>query len=116
MQAEDEIHRFLEQIKPNGLTDTSIFSLQEYGKLRHQCFSAVTLSHPWPLLFISGVLMCCGGLELTLERERETFRIATVEPVHQLRDDLCFRLGEVQHQQLNENPSSWEHITQEVSV
>ncbi|KAM4557787.1 coiled-coil domain-containing protein 148-like [Odontesthes bonariensis] len=83
VQAEDDIHHFLQQIKPNGLTDTSIFSLQEY--------------------------------ELTLERERETFRIATVKPVHQLRDDLCFRLGKVQHQQLNENPSRWKQITQQIN-
>ncbi|XP_052004706.1 coiled-coil domain-containing protein 148-like isoform X2 [Xyrauchen texanus] len=30
--------------------------------------------------------------ELNLEQEREAFRLATVEPVHQLRDDLQYRL------------------------
>lgn len=54
------------------------------------------------------------GLELLLQSEREAFRLATVKPVHQLRDDLCFRLGEVQHKQLSEHPSNWEQVIQQV--
>ncbi|KAM3861956.1 coiled-coil domain-containing protein 148-like [Diretmus argenteus] len=53
--------------------------------------------------------------ELFLQREREAFRIATVEPVHQLRDDLHFRLGEIQHHQLNAHPSDWEQVLQQVN-
>ncbi|XP_071769827.2 coiled-coil domain-containing protein 148-like [Centroberyx gerrardi] len=82
-KAENDLHDFLGQIKPNSRTDTAIFSLQDY--------------------------------ELVLEREREAFRIATVEPVHQLRDDLCFRLGEVQHQLLTAHPSNWEQVLQQVN-
>ncbi|XP_044072470.1 coiled-coil domain-containing protein 148-like isoform X1 [Siniperca chuatsi] len=82
-QAENDIHDFLEQIRPNGRTDTAIFSLQDYGQL--------------------------------LEREREAFRIATVEPVHQLKDDLCFRLGEVQHRQLTAHRSNWEQVIQQIT-
>ncbi|XP_071328451.1 coiled-coil domain-containing protein 148-like isoform X2 [Trachinotus anak] len=52
--------------------------------------------------------------DLFLKREREAFRIATVEPVHQLRDDLCFRLGELQHQQLTANPSNWKQVIQQI--
>ncbi|XP_023256973.1 coiled-coil domain-containing protein 148 [Seriola lalandi dorsalis] len=52
--------------------------------------------------------------ELFLKREREAFRIATVEPVHQLRHDLCFRLGEVQHQKLTAHPSSWKQVIQQI--
>ncbi|XP_040913634.1 coiled-coil domain-containing protein 148-like [Toxotes jaculatrix] len=52
--------------------------------------------------------------ELVLEREREAFRIATVVPVHQLRDDLCFRLSEVQHQQFTAHPSDWEQVIQQI--
>lgn len=42
--------------------------------------------------------------------------MATVEPVHQLNDDLRFRLGEVQHQQLTAHRSNWEQVIQQVSV
>ncbi|XP_038576334.1 coiled-coil domain-containing protein 148-like [Micropterus salmoides] len=82
-KAENDIHDFLQQIKPNGRTDTATFSLQDYGRL--------------------------------LDREREAFRIATVEPVLQLKDDLCFRLGEVQHQQLTAHRSVWEQVIQQVT-
>ncbi|KAM4609466.1 coiled-coil domain-containing protein 148-like [Polymixia lowei] len=51
----------------------------------------------------------------TLEREREAFRIATVEPVLQLGDDLRFRLDEVRHQQLIPHPSDWERVLQQVN-
>ncbi|XP_047225560.1 coiled-coil domain-containing protein 148-like isoform X2 [Girardinichthys multiradiatus] len=82
-QAEEDIHHFLNQIKPNDITDTAIFLLQQYGE--------------------------------SLEREREAFRISTVEPVHQLRDDLSFRLGRVDDQQLNEHPSNWEQVKQQIN-
>ncbi|XP_033473488.2 coiled-coil domain-containing protein 148-like [Epinephelus lanceolatus] len=82
-KAENDIHDFLEQIRPNNRTDTAIFSLQDYG--------------------------------LLLDREREAFRIATVEPVHQLKDDLCFRLGELQHQQLSAHRSNWEQVIQQIN-
>ncbi|XP_029348904.1 coiled-coil domain-containing protein 148-like [Echeneis naucrates] len=52
--------------------------------------------------------------ELLLNRERESFRIATVEPVHQLRDDLCFRIDELQHQQLTVHPSNWKQVIQQI--
>ncbi|TNN84527.1 Coiled-coil domain-containing protein 148 [Liparis tanakae] len=45
-----------------------------------------------------------------LEREQKAFWMATVQPVHQLSDDLRCRLGEVQHQQLTAHPSHWDHI------
>ncbi|KAG7227516.1 hypothetical protein INR49_005331 [Caranx melampygus] len=57
-----------------------------------------------------------GEYELLLQSEREAFRLATVDPVHQLRDDLCFRLGEVQHQQLSEHPSNWEQVIQQINL
>ncbi|KAM7407535.1 hypothetical protein PAMA_003314 [Pampus argenteus] len=81
--AENDIHDFLEQIRPNGIADTAIFSLQDY--------------------------------ELFLEREREAFRMTTVQPVHQLREDLCFRLGKVQHQQFIDHPSNWELVKQQIN-
>ncbi|XP_069388343.1 coiled-coil domain-containing protein 148 isoform X2 [Paralichthys olivaceus] len=81
-KAENDLHDFLEQIRPSSTTDTAIFSLKDY--------------------------------ELFLEREREAFRIAAVQPVHQLREDLFFRLGEVQHQQLTVHPSNWEQVIQQI--
>ncbi|KAI3356187.1 hypothetical protein L3Q82_017443 [Scortum barcoo] len=82
-KAENDIHDFLEQIRPNGKTDTAIFSLHDY--------------------------------ELLLERDRDAFRRATVEPVHQLKDDLCFRLGEIQHQPLTACRSDWEQVIQQIN-
>ncbi|XP_029980852.1 coiled-coil domain-containing protein 148-like [Sphaeramia orbicularis] len=82
-KAEKDVFDFLEEITPNGRTDTAIFSLQDY--------------------------------EFFLEREQEAFRTATVEPVHQLRDDLCLRLGEVQHQPLTDHPSNWDQVIQQIN-
>ncbi|KAM4731926.1 coiled-coil domain-containing protein 148-like [Anableps anableps] len=82
-QAEDDINQFLDQMKPNDITDTPIFLLQQYGK--------------------------------SLEREREAFRISTVVPVYQLKDDLSFRLSKVDDQQLNEHPSNWEQVKQQIT-
>uniref|UniRef100_A0A3Q4MUR4 Coiled-coil domain containing 148 n=1 Tax=Neolamprologus brichardi TaxID=32507 RepID=A0A3Q4MUR4_NEOBR len=76
---------FIKQIRPNNITDSAIFSLQEYGKQLH--------------------FLC---------REIEAFRINTVQPVYQFKDDLVFRLGEVQHQQLSAHPSNWEQVIQQV--
>ncbi|KAK1902706.1 Coiled-coil domain containing protein 148 [Dissostichus eleginoides] len=81
-KAENDIKDFLQQLRPNGRTDTAIFSLQDFGVL--------------------------------LEREREAFRKATVEPVLQLKDDLCFRLGEAQRQDLTANQSDWEEVKQQI--
>lgn len=53
-------------------------------------------------------------LEMFLEQDREAFRMATVEPVSQLRDDLRFRLGEVQNYQHTAHPSNWEQVMQQV--
>lgn len=65
----------------------------------------------------STVFVClCWGLGLVLERERKAFRVATVEPVHQLKDDLSFRVGEVQHQQLTAHRLNWEQVIEQVSV
>lgn len=58
----------------------------------------------------------CWGLGMLLDREREAFRKATVEPVHQLKDDLCFRLCEAQHQQPTAHRSNWEQVLQQVCV
>ncbi|XP_029314504.1 coiled-coil domain-containing protein 148-like [Cottoperca gobio] len=52
---------------------------------------------------------------LLLEREREAFRRATVEPVYQLKDDLRFRLGEVKHQLLTAHQSHWEQVIQQIN-
>lgn len=60
------------------------------------------------------ISVCFLVLELFLEREIEAFRINTVQHVYQLRDDLVFRLGEIQHQQLSAHPSNWEQVIQQV--
>lgn len=55
------------------------------------------------------------GLGLVLEREREAFQVATVEPVHQLKDDLSFRMDEAQ-QHLTAHHSSWEQVIEQVCM
>ncbi|KAF3694911.1 Coiled-coil domain-containing protein 148 [Channa argus] len=52
--------------------------------------------------------------ELFLQQERKAFRIATVEPINQLRDDLCFRLKNVQPHQHTAQPSNWEQVIQQI--
>ncbi|KAG7464100.1 hypothetical protein MATL_G00183660 [Megalops atlanticus] len=55
--------------------------------------------------------------ELSLEKERERFRVATVTPIWQLREDLQCRLSEVASQQcpLPSRPPDWDRVLQEVS-
>ncbi|CAL1582421.1 unnamed protein product [Knipowitschia caucasica] len=54
--------------------------------------------------------------ELCLERERQAFRRATVEPVLQLRDDLRYRLSEGLNQPLHVHESDWDQVLQQVNV
>ncbi|CAJ1079275.1 coiled-coil domain-containing protein 148-like isoform X1 [Xyrichtys novacula] len=51
---------------------------------------------------------------LLLKTEQETFRTATVEPVHHLKDDLCFRLSEI-HQQHGASGFNWEQVIQQIN-
>ncbi|KAK7939490.1 hypothetical protein WMY93_002816 [Mugilogobius chulae] len=53
--------------------------------------------------------------ELCLEREREAFRRATVDPVLQLRDDLRFRLSEVLNRPLGSDVSDWKEVKQQIN-
>ncbi|XP_030199364.1 coiled-coil domain-containing protein 148 [Gadus morhua] len=53
---------------------------------------------------------------LHLERERELFKMATVEPVLQLRDDLRFRMDELLLQRLTLHPSEGLQIQQQVNL
>ncbi|XP_072300120.1 coiled-coil domain-containing protein 148-like [Eucyclogobius newberryi] len=53
--------------------------------------------------------------ELCLEREREGFRRATVEPVLQLRDDVHYRLREVLNQPLSPDVSNRDQVIQQIN-
>ncbi|XP_055726674.1 coiled-coil domain-containing protein 148-like [Salvelinus fontinalis] len=55
--------------------------------------------------------------ELFLESELDAFRCATVEPIWQLREDLQYRLTEVQHQQQHQppQPADWEKVLHQVN-
>nr|XP_046188573.1 coiled-coil domain-containing protein 148-like isoform X1 [Oncorhynchus gorbuscha] len=55
--------------------------------------------------------------ELLLESELDVFRCATVEPIWQLREDLQYRLTEVQHQQQHQppQPADWEKVLHQVN-
>lgn len=61
-----------------------------------------------------GIYFCCSGQ--SLERERKEFRVATVVPLYQLKDDLCFRLGKMEDQQPIERMSNWEQVKQQVCL
>ncbi|XP_068184945.1 coiled-coil domain-containing protein 148-like [Antennarius striatus] len=52
---------------------------------------------------------------LILEKEREAFSMATVLPIYQLKDDLCFKLAEGQRKQLTAHRSNWEQIMQQIN-
>uniref|UniRef100_A0A3B5KR96 Coiled-coil domain containing 148 n=1 Tax=Xiphophorus couchianus TaxID=32473 RepID=A0A3B5KR96_9TELE len=60
------------------------------------------------------IYFCCSGQ--SLERERKEFRVATVVPLYQLKDDLCFRLGKMEDQQPIERMSNWEQVKQQVCL
>ncbi|XP_041720506.2 coiled-coil domain-containing protein 148 isoform X1 [Coregonus clupeaformis] len=64
-----------------------------------------------------GILSELLDHELLLESELEAFRCATVEPIWQLRDDLQYRLTEVQHQQHHQPPqlADWEKVLHQVN-
>ncbi|XP_045560411.1 coiled-coil domain-containing protein 148 [Salmo salar] len=55
--------------------------------------------------------------ELLLESELDAFRCATVEPIWQLREDLQYRLTEVQHQRQHQppQPADWEKVLHQVN-
>lgn len=53
-------------------------------------------------------------LELLLQLEQDAFRVATVEPIFQLKEDLQFRLAEQEHQQLSTHPPNWGQVIQQV--
>ncbi|KTF93847.1 hypothetical protein cypCar_00034264, partial [Cyprinus carpio] len=50
--------------------------------------------------------------ELDLEQEREEFRLTTVEPIYQLRDDLQYRLSS--HCSTTNHVSELEKVSQQV--
>lgn len=53
-------------------------------------------------------------LALLLQSEKDTFQVATVEPIFQLKEDLKIRLTEEQHQQLTAHHPKWEQVIQQV--
>ncbi|XP_078480111.1 coiled-coil domain-containing protein 148 [Lampetra planeri] len=54
--------------------------------------------------------------ESMLQTEREAFRLDTVEPIHQLRNDLSFRLRQVRNQNATSRPADWEHLRQQINA
>lgn len=55
-------------------------------------------------------------LALLLQSEKDAFRVATVEPIFQLKEDLKIRLTEEQHQQLTAHHPNWEQVIQQVPM
>lgn len=56
----------------------------------------------------------CRMLALLLQSEKDAFRVATVEPIFQLKEDLKIRLIKEQHQQLTAYRPNWEQVIQQV--
>ncbi|XP_077584595.1 coiled-coil domain-containing protein 148-like [Stigmatopora nigra] len=81
-KAESEMQNFMENIRPNGIEDTAIFSLKEY--------------------------------EVLLQRDRVAFILGTVQPLHQLKEDLGFRLEQEQNQENSTRLSNWEQVKNQV--
>ncbi|XP_057708621.1 coiled-coil domain-containing protein 148-like [Corythoichthys intestinalis] len=53
--------------------------------------------------------------EVFLERDRMDFIMGTVQPVHQLKEDLSFRLEQEQKQGIGTPPADWEDVQHQVS-
>ncbi|XP_077392107.1 coiled-coil domain-containing protein 148-like [Festucalex cinctus] len=54
--------------------------------------------------------------EVCLERDRKAFLMGTVAPLHQLKEDLCFRLEQEQHQGNGTPQSNWEQVQHQVNM
>lgn len=52
-------------------------------------------------------------LALFLQTEQDAFRVATVEPVFQLKEDLKIRLAK-EHKKLSAHQLNWEQVIQQV--
>lgn len=58
----------------------------------------------------------CCAVELVLEKERESFWLATVEPALQLKDELNFRASQLRQQKVTAGGSDQEQVLQKVFV
>lgn len=58
----------------------------------------------------------CWAVELVLEKERESFWAATVEPVLQLKDELNFRASQLRQQKVTAESSDGEQVIEKVFV
>lgn len=56
------------------------------------------------------------AVELVLEKERESFWAATVEPVLQLKDELNFRASQLRQQKVTTESSDGEQVIEKVFV
>lgn len=56
------------------------------------------------------------ALELVLEKERESFWLATVQPMLQVRDELSFRASQLRQQKVPAEGSDQEQVLQKVFV
>ncbi|XP_061547911.1 coiled-coil domain-containing protein 148-like [Phycodurus eques] len=54
--------------------------------------------------------------EVFLERDRRAFVMGTVKPIHQLKEDLCFRLEQEQELETSTPLSNWEQVQDQVNV
>ncbi|CAL8321506.1 unnamed protein product [Merluccius merluccius] len=88
----------------------------------HDDRAAATESHRWATNLPTTRSRDTGGSDVTLtiglylERERELFKMATVDPVLQLRDDLRFRRSELLQRRLPLRPSAGLQIQQQVNL
>lgn len=65
------------------------------------------------LLFFVNFFQCCA-VELVLEKERESFWLATVEPALRLKDELNFRASQLRQQKVTVGGSDLEQVLQKV--
>lgn len=58
----------------------------------------------------------CFAVELVLEKERDSFWVATMQPALQLKDELSFRASQLRQQKVAGGGSDKEQVLQKVLV
>ncbi|XP_019723737.1 coiled-coil domain-containing protein 148 [Hippocampus comes] len=68
-----------------------------------------------PLSIEDTAIFSLKDYEVFLERDRKAFVMGTVAPVHQLKEDLCFRLEQEQDQEISSPHSNREQVQHQVN-
>lgn len=114
-EAETELHDFLDQIGPAS-RHISLRDYGEQGSMRNTSSKSTNTLFPDMYFFQNKYVFYRCALELVLEKERESFWLATVEPALQLKEELNFRASQLRQPKVTVGASDQELVLQKVFV